>query len=162
LKRPLKKISSVVIGRTLKAVYDHSIDYIIYPIILIEFGFWSGLIIMICVTAAENLAMLLLYSKMKIDWLGYEYVHQLKRWETDGNYLKRVVGILLRKSDVFIFILLSTLRDSFETTAYFQQDVKRGKGRLAVIFVASLVLGNLYWSLGIELLINSWLREFIQ
>lgn len=162
MKSPIKKISTVVIGRTLKEIYNHTIDYVVYPLVLLKLGYWTGLVVMIFVTAAENFGMLLLYTKMRIDWLGYEYVQSVKDWATTKQGLKKFIGKLVRKSDFILFLLLSTLRDSFETTAYFQPDIKSSKAKTGLIFISSVLIGNLYWSLGVELFINSWLRQIIK
>lgn len=114
---------------------------------------------MIPVIAIENLIILSIYSRMKIDWLGYEYINQVKAWSENKRGVKRFVGTLIRKSDLFIFLLLSTTRDSFETTAYFMPEHGRNTRKTALIFIVSVLIGNLYWSLGVELFINSWLRK---
>jgi hypothetical protein len=76
--------------------------------------------------------------------------------------MKRYIGKLFGKSDIILFIFLSTLRDSFETTAYFQPDIKSNKTKTVLIFVSSVLIGNLYWSLGLELFVNSWLKQIIK
>ena len=161
MKKTVKKISTVLIGRTLKEIYNYAIDYVVYPLVLLKFGYLTGLIIMIVVTAIENIAMLILYFKMKIDWLGYDFVNNIKNWATTKKGIKRSIGIVLKKSDAFVFLLLSTLRDSFETTAYFKHKQEMSKTKTWLLFTISLIIGNLYWSLGVELFINSWLRKIL-
>ena len=117
---------------------------------------------MVLITSVENLATLILYFRMKIDWLGYEYVNHLKQWADTKTGIKKIIGSALRKSDLVVFFLLSTLRDSFETTAYFQHKDNTDKIRTGFIFTTSLIVGNLYWSLGVELFINSWLRQLLK
>lgn len=161
MKGAIKKISTIVIGRSLKEVYNHSIDYVIYPLVLLKFGYFAGLFIMIAFTAIENLAMLFLYFKMKIDWLGYDYIKQVKEWSVNKKGIKKHIGFILKKSDLILFMVFSTFRDSFETTAYFKYSYILTKGKTIAIFSASLIVGNLFWSLGVEVFINSWLRYLI-
>ena len=141
--------------------YDRH-KYRFYPLVLLKLGYWTGLVVMIFVTAIENFGMLLLYIRMKIDWLGYDYVKSAKDWATTKQGMKRYIGKLFGKSDIILFIFLSTLRDSFETTAYFQPDIKSNKTKTVLIFVSSVLIGNLYWSLGLELFVNSWLKQIIK
>lgn len=162
MKRAVKKISTVLIGRSLKEFYNHIVDYVVYPLVLIKLGYWTGFIVMVVVTGLENFAMLLLYFKMKIDWLGYDYVDSIKKWAETKKGIKKWLGYSIKKSDFLIFLLLSTLRDAFETTAYFRHNFALKRQKEISIFLGSLVLGNIYWSLGVELLINSWLRKIIE
>lgn len=162
MKLPVKKVSTIAVGRTLRGIFNYFVDYVVYPFVLLKFGFLKGLIIMVLITSVENLATLILYFRMKIDWLGYEYVNHLKQWADTKTGIKKIIGSALRKSDLVVFFLLSTLRDSFETTAYFQHKDNTDKIRTGFIFTTSLIVGNLYWSLGVELFINSWLRQLLK
>lgn len=162
MKTTVKKVSTVIIGRTIKEIYNHAIDYVVYPLVLLKFGYLTGLIIMITVTAVENLVWLFLYMKMKIDWLGYDFVLKIKNWACTERGIKKFIGKALKKSDIIIFFLLSTLRDSFETTTYFKHTLQTNRFKTASIFTVSLIIGNIYWSLGVEIFINSWLKYLIQ
>lgn len=161
MKTTAKKISTVLIGRTIKEIYNHAIDYVIYPLVLLKFGYLYGLIIMIAITAIENLAWLFLYSKMKIDWLGYDFVTTVKSWAYTKKGIKKLIGKALKKSNAIAFFLLSVFRDSFETTTYFKHILDTNKYKTAAIFISSLIIGNIYWSLGVEIFINSWLKYII-
>jgi hypothetical protein len=160
LKQGAKRISTIIIGRTLKEFYDHLIDYVLYPLVLLSLGYWKGFVCMICITALENVVMIVLYNRMKIDWLGYGYIETIKQWTISKTGIRQIIGSLVIRSTVFLFFFLSLFRDSFETTAYFQLSI-RSKYKLTAIFIGSLLIGNLYWSLGVEVFINSWLRKLI-
>ena len=161
MKAVIKKISTVLVGRTVYEVYNYFFDYGVYPLVLLKFGYLNGLLIMIVVTAVFNFALLLYYFKMNIDWLGFDYVKKVKDWSVNKKGVLKIIGVILKKSDLILFMVLSTFRDSFETTAYFKYSYILSKGRTLAIFIASLIVSNLFWSLGVEAFINSWLRYLI-
>lgn len=157
----IKKISNVLVGRTLYEIFNYFFDYIIYPLTLLKFGYLHGLFIMIAATAVLNFVLLIFYFRMNIDWLGYEYVQKVKDWSVNKNGVLKYIGVILKKSDLILFMVLSTFRDSFETTAYFKYCYHLSKGKTIAIFITSLIVSNLYWSFGVEVFINSWLRYLI-
>ncbi len=161
MKVTIKKISTVLIGRTLYEILNYFFDYVLYPLVLLKFGFLNGLLLMIAITAIINFIMLISYSKMKIDWLGYDYIKKAKEYLDNKKGILKAIGNIINKSDIILFIVFSTFRDSFETTAYFNHSYKLTKGKTMSIFAASLIVGNLYWSVGVEVLINSWLQYLI-
>ena len=161
MKAVIKKISTVLVGRTLYEIINYSFDYGLYPLALLKFGYLKGLVIMIILTAIINFTLLIFYFKMNIDWLGFDYVKKVKDWSVNKKGILKFIGVILKKSDLILFMVLSTFRDSFETTAYFKYSYILSKGRTLAIFIASLIVSNLFWSLGVEAFINSWLRYLI-
>ena len=143
-------------------VFNYSFDYIFYPLVLLKFGYLYGLLIMIAATAIINVVVLIFYLKMNIDWLGYSYVQNVKDWSVNKKGIFKFIGVLLKKSDLILFMILSTFRDSFETTAYFKYCYNLSRNKTIIIFITSLIVSNLYWSLGVELFINSWLKYLIK
>lgn len=156
-----KKISIVVIGRSLRAIWNYVFDYVIYALVLLKLGYVKGTLVMTSAALLENLIMLRVYHNMKIDWLGYDYVQKMKDWKQTCTGLKQWFGALISRSEPVLFIVLSVFRDAFETTAYFQHMHAYSKWRIRALFVLSVIIGNLYWSAGIELLVNSWLGKII-
>ena len=148
-------------GRTLYEVMNYSFDYGLYPLALLKFGYLKGLTIMIILTAMINFALLIFYFKMKIDWLGFDFFNKVKDWAINKKGILKIIGVILKKSDLILFMVLSTFRDSFETTAYFKYNYVLSKSKTLAIFTASLIVSNLFWSLGVEVFINSWLRYLI-
>ena len=118
--------------------------------------------IMIALTAILNFTLLIYYFKMNIDWLGFSYVKKVKDWSVNKKGFLKIIGIILKKSDLILFMVLSTFRDSFETTAYFKYSYILSKGKTIAIFTASLIVSNLFWSAGVEIFINSWLKYLIK
>lgn len=116
---------------------------------------------MIAITAVLNFTMLVFYFKMNIDWLGYDYIKKVKAWSVNRKGILKTVGIIIKKSDIILFMVFSTFRDSFETTAYFKHSYNLTRAKTMAIFTTSLIVGNLYWSLGVEVFINSWLQYLI-
>ena len=156
--RWLKRGGEIATGRALREAFNYAVDYLLYPAMLLWLGFWKGLLVMLAVTACENLAMLVWYRRVGTDWLGYEYVQKAMLWATTKAGERRGALWLLRRSDVAMFVVLATIRDAFETTAYFAYQRSLSRRRGTAIFMGSWLLGNVYWALGIEFLINSWLR----
>lgn len=161
MKAVIKKISTVLIGRVLYEIFNYGFDYVVYPLVLLKFGFIHGLLILIAITAIINSAILIFYIRMNIDWLGYDYINIAKEWADNKSGILKFIGIVLRKSDILMFMFLSTFRDSFETTVYFKHSYNLSKAKTIAIFIASLLVGNLYWAFGVEVIINGWLRHII-
>ena len=162
MKIVIKKISTVLVGRTLYEIFNYSFDYALYPLVLLKFGYINGLMIMIALTAILNFTLLIYYFKMNIDWLGFSYVKKVKDWSVNKKGFLKIIGIILKKSDLILFMVLSTFRESFETTAYFKYSYILSKGKTIAIFTASLIVSNLFWSAGVEIFINSWLKYLIK
>lgn len=157
----IKKISTIVVGRSLYELFNYIFDYGLYSLVLLKFGYFNGLLIMIVLTAIINFSLLIFYFHMNIDWLGLDYVKQIRDWSISKKGVLKFIGVFLKKSDFVLFMVLS-FKDSFETTAYFKYCYNLSKGKTASIFISSLIVSNLYWSLGVEIFINSWLRYIIK
>lgn len=103
---------------------------------------------------------LLFYDWSKRDWLGIEAIKELKHYEGDG-WFRRGLAWLLKKGDPFACIVLSIKCDPFITTAYLRHGAFNGMTRRDwKIFVASWLIGNVYWSLacfgGVSVLAWLW------
>lgn len=157
-----KKISHVLIGRSIRAVWNYIFDYIIYALVLLKFGYVLGTVIMTSAALCENLIMLRIYRRMKIDWLGYDYISRIRKWGKTHEGFRKKLGLFLSRSESAQFVILSIFRDAFETTAYFKHIHPEWKNKSHnLIFIGAVILGNLYWSAGVEIFINSWLSHII-
>ena len=154
-----KKAKQILAGYGAKLLLDWGYDYLVYPILLWNFGtFWGGIY---AATGAMVIcfSLLMYYEKSKTDWLGSGTLAETKTFiqlwiGKNPTGFWRLVQLGLEKSDLFAFIFLTIFRDQFETTVFLRHGKFDGlKAKDYLIFFASGVLGNLYWIFRTEILI---------
>lgn len=149
-------------------------DNVLYAWALWSLGFFHGWLVMTTAAAAINLACLVGYMRWRTDWLGIEAVQKAALVAEERQYAKRlrqgrfakfprvlVAGPLalltdlavsfIRRGGVPAFLALSVGQDAFVTTAFFMEGgaiSRRSFGwRNWGVFLASLVVSNVYWGL---------------
>lgn len=94
-----------------------------------------------------NILTLLIYQKMKIDWVGSGLIREL-RAKNAPSRMERILLWTNDKSGLLIFIFLNIYQDPFITTAYFKEgNFSRITSRDFAILVASVLFSNAYWIL---------------
>ncbi len=147
-------------GLTAKYLSDKAFDYFLYPFVIFKFGILKGGIVMTFLSFIANLMTMKFYDWSKRDWLGIEAIKSLKTY--NGNtMLGRFTSWVLKRSDFVIFLFLSIQYDTFTTTAYLRRGKFNGMGKRDwTIFMGSLLLSNIYWTLacfmGISLFEWGW------
>jgi hypothetical protein len=165
IRRPLPlptRLAELATGVTAFKLLNYPFDYALYPLIIYQLGIIKGGLIMTFLAAAANLFCLKFYDWSKRDWLGIETLKGLKGY--DGNSrLARFTAGLLQKGDLVAFLFLSIKEDAFITMIYLRHGSHQFNGmsrRDWRIFLASLLVANLYWTLaaymGVSLVTWGW------
>lgn len=147
----LKRLATLAVGIAGYHMVDEAWDFVLYPAVIVWLGtLWGGL----TMTVASGLycyALILLYRWSGIDFLGLEWLGEVR--DSDGKGFgpfKRVVRWCLRKGDIPAFLALAIIRDAFIATSYFHRksDGRQMSARDWKVFWASLVISNAVWIIG--------------
>lgn len=137
-------------------------DYVLYPFVIWRAGLGRGLLIMTALSFLLCWSMLRFYDWSGQDWLGIEAIKKLREAPSAGRW-RRGLAALLRRSDAVAFMVLSIRFDPLITVLYLRPAASAFRGlsrRDWRIFLGSLALSNVYWSLiafgGIEVLRRVW------
>jgi len=135
-------------------------EFVLYPFVIFKLGLVYGGIVMSILSFIICLLTLWFYDWSKRDWLGIEAIKELKHYEGDG-WFRRQLSRLLKSGDPLACVVLSIKFDPFITTAYLRHGAfSKMTTRDWKIFVASWVIGNVYWSLacfgGVSALVWFW------
>jgi len=160
LSRNWKNVLITIGGWGFWEIQCYLYDWILWPIIQIKFGS-TGILYLTAGAIIGNFLMLIWYQKKSIDWLGVNYLEEIKekghKWSEKvsskhNRLIKTILFIpvklfqliiwLLNKNDIFAFIILSIWYDSFVTTTFLRHG-KFGKlnKRDYKIFISSTILG---------------------
>ena len=162
----------VMSGWGIYEVFNFSLDYILWPVLQALYGF-IGIIILILITLVVNFTILMWYQKKKVDWFGVNEVEQMKAkghlWVHEVNNHQNLIKRfslyipakmlqfmiwLLNKNDIFAFVTLSVLQDSFITTIFLRHStMEKLDKRDYFIFVTSTIFGCLGWSVLMQVII---------
>jgi hypothetical protein len=145
---PLKnRIAELSIGLSVSNVLEYVFDYFLYPFVIFSFGILKGGIAMTLLSFIACYLTIKFYDWSKRDWLGIEAIKEIKNY-SGNNYFRRITAWLMKKSEPIVFSFLSIKFNPFITTAYFRDGkFTRMTKRDWSIFIASLLIGNAYWTL---------------
>lgn len=152
----LERASILTAGLFLKRAVNYPFDYVLYPLMLLWLGYLWGGLVMILLATVLNLLIIWAYDWSKTDWLLIETLKEVRHGDSENRWQK-IVRALLRKGDIPAFFVLS-LDDPVTTMLYLRHGVREYNGMSARdwwIFVASTVVSNLYWILGIAVVLES-------
>jgi len=163
VSRSIRKAVCVVAGYGIYTLLSELYDMVLWPVIQGAYGV-NGVIGMSLGAVAINFMVLSVYQRQKVDWLGVSVIDSLLIRSTDtanrfrnhptwtGAFLfipACIIQFLTRglKTPWLAFILLSTLGDSFLTTAFMRQG-RFGplERRDMAIFFASSLVGCGFWA----------------
>jgi len=137
----------LAVGYSFVIVTDHIFDYVLYPLAIWKAGAVIGGIFMSILDLTWCFLLFLVYDRLKSDWLGIEWLKQVKQYDGIARF-KRVLKWMLMRGDVVAFIVLSVKYDPFITTAYLRRGTYNGfESRDWQIFLGSWALSNLFWIL---------------
>lgn len=143
-------------------------DFILYPTILAIYGLVTGTLLMTVLSFIVCYITILFYDGTKKDWLGIETVKEIKNFVPRGlsnlkllnffiltfNHIGEFASWIMKKSDVFFMIALSIKFDPFITVIHIRHGAHQYNGlskRDWIVFITSLIIGNLYWALAVYL-----------
>lgn len=160
------RIAILGIGLLSNWIIVYAGDYIIYPFIIWKMGIMSGGLIMIAVSFLLCYLTFLFYDWSKRDWLGIETVKSLKNYNGTDR-LGKITSWFLKRSDHFVMLFLSIKYDAFITAAYLRSGSQQYNGlskRDWKIFISSLLIGNIYWTLAcfMGITLFEWAWKYIE
>jgi len=146
-RRHRRRLVGIGIGHTIYATYNFFFDQVLYVYVVHRMGLLKGGALMTLLAMTSCVVTLLLYERMRIDWVGAGCLAQLKA-DPHPAWWKRVILWAARKGSVVMFFALSIFQDPFVTTAYFRMGNFNGLGKRdwQVLFASGLV-SNFYWTL---------------
>ncbi len=142
---PGRRAAELAAGFLTWKAADYAFDYALYPFVVWKLGPVAGGAIMALLSLAFCLLLLRLYDRLGRDWLGIEFVKNLRHYHGPSRW-RRGTAWLLSRGDGAAFVVLSAKYDPFVTTAYLRRGAFNGMTRRDwTIFLASWLIGNLLW-----------------
>ncbi|MBI2801849.1 MAG: hypothetical protein HYX63_16495 [Gammaproteobacteria bacterium] len=140
-----RRLAHVGVGHTLYAGFNWLFDHVIYVYVVYQFGMLRGGLLMTALSFAQCAGTLVLYQRMRIDWVGAGLLAEI-RLKPRPNPFERFLLWADARHSLAIFTLLCIVQDPFITTAYFKRGqfdvITRGDwGR----FILSVIVANFYW-----------------
>lgn len=140
-------------------------DFLLYPYVIYQFGLAWGFPVLLILSFLLCYGTLVFYDWSKQDWLGIEAIKEVKEYEGNSRF-RKIAAWALRRSDPVAILFLSLKFDPFITVIYMRKGSRKFNGlsrRDWRIFLASLVIGNAYWSLAAYMGVTlfEWGWEFV-
>lgn len=145
-------------------ILDWVFDNPLYITVIALMGPIKGGAVMLVASMILCAVYLLIYERMKTDWLGVNAVEAVKehgagwvkRLESKSIFVKIIAWVpsriflivlwAMKKNDVSAFIALSIYEDAFKTVTFLRKGKFNGFGFKDLwIFMASIILSNGYW-----------------
>lgn len=144
-----KKIGILGAGYLGNAIIVYAFNWVLYPFVIWKFGLIvGGLVIMTILSFIICYLTILFYDWAKKDWLGIETLKEVKEYQGTKKAGK-IAAWILRKGEIPTLLFMSVKFDPFITTVYMRHGSNQYNGmsqRDWKIFVASWLIGNVYWS----------------
>lgn len=143
------RVAELTVGISTKNLISYSFDYLLYPFVIYKLGLLKGGIIMMVLSLLACVILLKFYDWFKRDWLGIETIKEMKDYQGNSK-IGRFTSWTLRQSDPIVFLFLSIKEDAFITLVYMRHGSHQYNGmtrRDWGIFLGSVALSNLYWTL---------------
>jgi hypothetical protein len=145
--RHRRRIAEVGTGHFIYATFNWFFDNVLYVLVVYRLGLLVGGAIMTALSLVQCGATLLLYERMRIDWVGAGSLARLS-CIPDPSWWQRIIIWATRRGDAFVFVVLCIFQDPFITTAYFRRGRFDGlSARDWRIFFGSVFTSNFYWTL---------------
>ena len=167
-----KRIAVIGLGYTFGNIFDYVFNYGIYIPVVAMLGPIKGGVVMAIISASTCFLFIKFYDWLKQDWLGIEVAKEATEYGPTrirnfnvtsriGKFFwwpfSRIILVILwavKRGGIVAFFALSMYTDPFVATVYFRKESFSGlKKRDWMIFFASLLVGDLYWTLRTVLII---------
>ncbi len=156
------RIGTIAVGIATNKTINWTFEFVLYPLVIARLGLIIGGSVMTILSFVLSYLMLLGYTWSKRDWLGIETLKNLRE-HSGANRWQKYMAQVMRRGNWLAFIFLSVFSEPVVTTLY----MRRGAHEYNKldrsdwqIFVASTLISNFFWTLGVGFLI--WLfRMFI-
>jgi hypothetical protein len=127
---------------------------VLYVFVIYHYGMLQGGALMTALSCIQCALTLVIYQRMRIDWVGAGLLAELRTKENPSR-LERVLRPLSHWSPKAVFVALCMLQDPFIATAYLRE------GRFGALtrrdwqhFLVAVLISNLYWILVASVLGN--------
>ena len=140
-----RRLAQIGTGHALYTSFNWFFDNILYVYVVYTLGMLKGGAIMMAASFAQCALTLIVYQRMRIDWVGTGLLAEI-RTKSDRTRLERALVWAADRHPVVIFTLLCVFQDPFITTAWFRQGrFGRLNRRDWGVFTAAVVASNVYW-----------------
>ena len=166
-------VKVLAIGHLIFHSLNYGFDYVLYPLVIYNYGPIFGGVIMGALAAAISLFISWLYDFLKKDWLGIEVVKELvdeffeeeqesarRKWRKMG---KKIFRRIFHKNKIGQFLFLSINFDPLITVIYMRRGSHLYNGfslRDWKIFWLSVIVSNAWWT-GIAFVAVTSFKEII-
>lgn len=128
----------------LYAGFNWVFDYVLYVYAVYNLGAVIGGSVMTVLALVQCALTLLIYERMRIDWVGAGAIHE---WQ--DQHCKTFAGQIFRRikdNPRAVFIFLCIFADPFIITAYFRKGRFNGlRAKDWYLFFGSGIISNAYW-----------------
>lgn len=139
----------LAMGITIIRGLNYPFDYVLYPLVMLWLGNFTGGLLMIALSLLLNTVIIGLYDWSKVDWLLLEKIKHLQHQDVGQGWLVRALRLVSRNK-VLTFLVLC-LDDPVTVTLYFREGSYQFNGlnlRDWRIFLAATAVSNFYWIAG--------------
>ncbi|NTW30175.1 MAG: hypothetical protein HGA33_02775 [Candidatus Moranbacteria bacterium] len=159
-----ERFGMIIFGQTFNAIFDHVFNYWIYISVLYLHGSLKGGVILTLADIAISFLFVKFYDWLKRDWLGLEMAREARDLGVlIPGFLEKLMAKyrikkIVESGDIAAFFILSIFFDPFITTVYLRDRQYGGmRGKEWMIFFASAVLSNVWWTGRNTILIRAFL-----
>lgn len=147
-----RRLAQIGIGHSLYAAFCWLFDHVLYVYVVYTLGILLGGAIMTAASLLICIATLMIYERMKVDWVGAGLLNEIAARQRH-SLTDRLLVWTTRQNRVVVFLILCALSDPFITTAYLRGGAFNGlRKRDWQIFCASVLVSNLYWIFAADLI----------
>lgn len=147
LCRRFKRFSQRGLGLYLYNSFNRFYDVVLYTAVIAKWGALKGGAVMMALSFVLDLVTLRLYDRFKRDVFGIEELKRVRESEAT-TWTGKTLRWALRQNDFVVFVVLTLMTNQFVVTAWLRHGAGEFNGmqrRDWMIFLSSVVLGNLYW-----------------
>lgn len=142
-----QRVAQIGLGHAIYAGISWVFDNILYVWVVYRLGLLIGGAIMMAASGISCALTLVIYQRMKVDWVGAGALASLGSHPAPC-WWQRILIWAMKKGDAMIFMALCIFQDPFITTAYFKRgSFDRLTGRDRWLFLGSVFCSNFYWTL---------------
>jgi hypothetical protein len=142
---PWRRLAHIGTGHALYAAFNWGFDNVLYVYVVYTLGMVTGGALMTALSGIQCAATLLVYQRMRIDWVGSGWLAEIRR-KPRRSRLESLLVWAGNGHPVLLFTLLCVFQDPFMATAWFRHgSFERLTRRDWSLFGAAVLVSNLYW-----------------
>ena len=154
----VRRIGTIAIGHVAKKGEEFLFDWVLYSFVVYTctdiwgpiWGSVYAFVIMAWLSAWVCEWYIKIYDRMKVDWLGFEALKDIREMESGAGWFTGLIARMLRKGKIPAFFALSLYGDPFMVTIYFRDRKRRYNGmgwKDYAVFTPAVIISNAYWTL---------------